>query len=287
MLGLYHFSSLGYYANQYPLLIACLVLQLSIMFDHIKAKSQIHKAKQEYWENMKAVLADDKFGDAEALKLDTISHSLSLSDDQLKDVYIQGANLLWSTIIQDHVITEEEKESLQSFMKKYGLKNTDFNFNQDEFNICYSMGIIQKGHLPNLNPDTIDLIYKPEEILHWVCPASLMKYKRVVQRVNFAGPRVSIKIMKGLTYRAGSYKISAQSNEYLVPEDSGSFWLTNQRFGFMGTRKNFVLTYNKVLHFELTSDGLSIAKEGRDNPYLLHLDSYEVPAAILSHIINA
>ena len=80
--------------------------------------------------------------------------------------------------------------------------------------------------------------------------------------------------------------MAVQSHEQLINEDTGCFWLTNQRFGFEGNRKSIVIKYDKVLRFELTPNGLVITKEGRESPYLLGLDDYEVPAAILSHILN-
>ena len=89
-----------------------------------------------------------------------------------------------------------------------------------------------------------------------------------------------------MRYRVGSLKVAPQTREIMVDEDRGNFWLTNLRIGFLGSRKNFSLAYDKILSFELYRDGISIHKEGRENPYIIGLNEVEVPAAILSYILN-
>ena len=92
--------------------------------------------------------------------------------------------------------------------------------------------------------------------------------------------------MKGVRYRVGSIKLAPSTREVMVEEDAGSFWLTNQRIGFLGSKKSFTFPYSKVLSFELYKDGISIHKEGKETPYIIGLEDVEVPAAVLSAILN-
>lgn len=40
------------------------------------------------------------------------------------------------------------------------------------------------------------------------------------------------------------------------------------------------------MSFELTEVGLRIIKEGKETPYLIYLEDYDVPCSILSFILN-
>lgn len=257
------------------------------MLQFVKALTQKHQAKKEYWEKLKEVLADARLDDAEKQDLKQLADRLGLSQEELRELHKKAANLEWSAITSDHIITDEEKKSLEGLLDHFGLTTSDFKFDQKTFNKFYCLGMIEKGILPNVQNHDLNLVFKANETLHWACPAALKKHKNVITRVNYSGPRASIRIMKGLSYRVGSYNVSTQSKDVLVTEDIGPFWITNQRIGFTGKRKNFVINLNKVLQFELIPQGLLIVKEGRENPYLVQLDDYEVPAAVLSHLLNS
>jgi hypothetical protein len=44
------------------------------------------------------------------------------------------------------------------------------------------------------------------------------------------------------------------------------FVLTNQRVAYVGRTKSTSIALNKVLHVEVYNDGISVAREGRENP---------------------
>jgi hypothetical protein len=80
--------------------------------------------------------------------------------------------------------------------------------------------------------------------------------------------------------------VSAKTSEQLVSEDHGWFWLTDERIGFEGIRKSFNFPYSKINFFELIDCGLVISKSGKETPYIVELNDYDVPCLILSRILN-
>lgn len=66
----------------------------------------------------------------------------------------------------------------------------------------------------------------------------------------------------------------------------GSPWLTNERIRFSGPRKTFAPSYSKITSFEATSEGLRIVKQGRETPYLVRPDDFEIPCAVISYLLN-
>jgi hypothetical protein len=65
------------------------------------------------------------------------------------------------------------------------------------------------------------------------------------------------------------------------------FVLTNQRVAYFGARKRFAFKYGALLAVGVTAAGLEFTKKGRETPYILQVADYEVPAMILSVIINS
>jgi hypothetical protein len=80
--------------------------------------------------------------------------------------------------------------------------------------------------------------------------------------------------------------LGRSTKEVVDIEDLGVLWLTNQRIGFIGRKKNFTLLYGKILSFAINSNGLFLRKEGREAPYIVGMDDYEVPCSIISFVLN-
>ncbi|MFA5369065.1 MAG: hypothetical protein WC303_03665 [Candidatus Paceibacterota bacterium] len=256
------------------------------MFEFIKKYINHQKKKQEYNEVVRDFVKNGKLTNEQKKELNKFVENNSLKKEDVLNIHKKACELAWDSLIGNKIITEEEKNSLEDIMNYFGLTKDDFNFNQKAFNKYYTLGLIDKGELPKIEGHDVEVIFKKNEVLHWGCPANIKKYKRITNRVSYGGPTASIRIMKGVRYRVGSLGYSTSSSEYLVSEDTGIFWLTNQRIGFKGDRKNFVFPYSKIYSFSLSKDGLSIVKDGREKPYILGLDDYDVPCAIISYIIN-
>ncbi|HBB02787.1 MAG: hypothetical protein US89_C0009G0032 [Candidatus Peregrinibacteria bacterium GW2011_GWF2_38_29] len=256
------------------------------MLNFVKKFLTKREGKIKYNELLKHFLSDGKLDASEKQELEKLSKEYGFSKEELMDAHKKASSLAFQNIIGDGKITEEEKKALEELMGYFGVNQKDFNFDQKAFNKFYTLGLIDKGILPEIQRHDIDIIFKKDEILHWGCPGITRKYKKITNRINYGGLTASIKIMKGLRYRVGSVGFSTSSSEHLVTEDVGAFWLTNQRIGFKGNRKNFAFPYSKIHAFELTPTGLVISKEGKETPYIIGLDDYDIPCMVISHILN-
>lgn len=243
-------------------------------------------AKSEYQEALQKFLADGKLDENEKKQLEALAAEHGFSKDDLQDAHKRAASLMFKNIGNDSRITDEEKKELEALMSYFDLSQNDFEFNQATFNKFYTLALVDKGIIPTPQHSGLNVILKKGEVVHWLCPATLKKQKRITERMNYSGLTGSIKIMKGVRYRVGSIALAPQTREVMVDEDTGNFWLTNQRIGFLGSRKNFTMPYNKVLSFEVYKDGISIHKEGKEKPFIVGFDDAEMPVAVLSAILN-
>jgi hypothetical protein len=80
--------------------------------------------------------------------------------------------------------------------------------------------------------------------------------------------------------------IGTESKEIMDKEDSGIFYVTNQRLGYLGYRKQFSFPFKKIGSLELRPDGLHIFKDGKEAPYILELNDYELALAVISFLLN-
>ena len=145
---------------------------------------------------------------------------------------------------------------------------------------------IELGQLPIINSNYINIVLKADEVLHYICSASLMKKKVVrAKTVNYNGLSGSIRICKGLRYRYGSIKVDVPREEYIGVDDSGSFYITNKRIGYIGN-KQFTVAINKIVTLSGGEGGLYIFKEGKETPHIVSLEDYEVPCSLISYLIN-
>ncbi len=243
---------------------------------------------KKYQESITSFLADSELSVEENEKLAEMQKEFGLSADDVSGIHKTSVSSVFTSIGSDKRITEEEKASLEKLLKHFNLSQNDIAFNQDSFNKYYSLALIDKGVLPTIsNPESqVNVVFKPEEVLHWGMTANMMKRKKVTTRINYGGLTASVKIMKGVRYRVGSMNIGSVSKEIMDQEDSGIFFITNQRIGYIGYRKQFSFPFKKIGSLELRADGLHLFKDGKEAPYILELRDYEVPLVMISFILN-
>lgn len=243
---------------------------------------------KKYQASITSFLADSELSVEETDKLAELQKEFGLSAEDVRGIHKTSVASVFANIGSDKRITDEEKASLEKLLTHFSISKEDIAFNQDSFNKYYALALIDKGVLPTIsNPESqVNIVFKPDEVLHWGMVANLMKRKKVTTRINYGGLTASVKIMKGVRYRVGSMNIGSESKEIIDREDSGIFYVTNQRLGYLGYRKQFSFPFKKVGSLELRPDGLHIFKDGKEAPYILELSDYELALAIISFILN-
>jgi hypothetical protein len=256
------------------------------MFNFITKYLAVKKGKKEYEAKLTQALQDGTISSGESQDLkETLDH-YGLGKKELLAIQQKAFALTFGQTISDKKISEEEKKALEALVNYFGLSLDEIRFDQRAFNKYYTLGLLDKGIFPQMESDGTGIILKKEEKVHWLCAAQTLRHKSVTQRINYGGLTGSVRIAKGLRYRVGSLNVSRVTSDVLTVEDTGLLWITNKRIGFKGAKKDFAIAYEKVLSFDVSSAGMVIAKEGRDTPYIIAPDDFDVPCAVLSALIN-
>lgn len=241
---------------------------------------------QQYRKILTYFLKDGVIDPLELEQLKYVENKYELTKEEIRKIQRKALSTYFNEIISDQRISEEERKSLQDLLNLFSLQTNEINFDQKIFNKYYTLGLIEQGSLPSVeNKNELNIIFKPNEILHYGASSQLNKIKKVTKRINYGGLTGSIKIMKGVRYRIGSIGVQTKTQEILDTEDVGILYITNQRIGFKGNKKQFNILFNKIISFELFSEGIFIFKQGKETPYILTLDDYEVPLSILSCLL--
>lgn len=246
------------------------------------------QAKEEY----KTLLLDGaRAGSYDTLetKINNIVASQQLNDKDLRSVQDKVCEEYTNELL-DHAPTSPDEVLGFVELIKHSPNLTDEIKDNCLYKIKYSYSFWLLENTSNLpeafNESEVNILYKPNEVLHFVGPAILYRHATKTKRINYGGGSVSIPICKGVRYRVGSVNVDVQKQDYLKEEDIGTFYITNQRLGFIGPKKAFTINLPKLLSCQLTDEGLSIYKDGRQNPFILYLNEYNLPCIIISRLLN-
>lgn len=257
------------------------------MFKFIQNVIAKREAKKEYQEKLIGFLADDILSTEEKKELDIFLENNNIKHAEVLGMHKEAVRGAYLRMIENNKVTEEERKNLENLLNHFNIGKEDIRFDEELFKKYFNLNLINEGQLPTVINDQEEIMFKKDEIIHYFKVGELKKLKKVTTRINYSGPVASVRIMKGLRYRAGSVRVSTQSSEFFVTEDTGVFWLTNQHVGFKGIRKNFAFPYEKISSFQLTTTGIVLTKEGKETPYTISLEDYDIPCSIISYIINS
>ena len=143
--------------------------------------------------------------------------------------------------------------------------------------------IIENGKLPKQN---VDLNLQKNETCFFHSKCEYLEQRTVTKSIRYGGPSVSIKIMKGLYYRTGSYSVQKVTTDQVQKIDNGIIYITNKRVIFVGNKKNSSIKLDKILSFTPYSNGIEIAKETGRNPIFIVESDADILGMILSRVLN-
>jgi hypothetical protein len=218
--------------------------------------------------------------------LDERRAELGLTPQDVRWMRATAYRRAYQVAASDRRITAAEATELERIKGYLGLSESDVASTQRDFHRLRLLAEIQAGNLPATS--TPGLLTQKGEQVHWSEPAQLIEERVVRRRYEGGSSGVSIRIMKGVTYRVGAQRGQLVTDTAAVPVSEGHFAITNRRAVFKGTKKSFNYKWEKILGVELFSDGLSVA-DGNGKSRIVRFvngTDLEVMGAIMSQVVN-
>ncbi|MGL4977891.1 MAG: hypothetical protein ACRC5G_07735 [Cetobacterium sp.] len=187
-----------------------------------------------------------------------------------------------SRIIEDERIDYKELEGLDNIilLLEYNLTN-EMKFQVQKFKKFYE---IEQGNLESIecriNLNKNEKCYYKANNVEW------MEERSVTQRINYHGPRMRIKIAKGLYYTAGSSKVNVVKKDILQTIDVGDLYFTDKRIIFLGAKGGKNIKNTNILDFDIFSNGIQVFKTTGKPPILTLKNDVDLAALILNRLLE-
>ncbi len=181
--------------------------------------------------------------------------------------------LISECISNDDALDPDELQNIINYSKKLGVDKYD---TIDKLRNYFSYPILNweldNGIFPNVKSDFI--LQKNEQCFYSNNNAEMFTRKQVTTRVNYGGPKVRLKIAKGLSYNLGSYNVQMKKELKDISHGIGVLNLTNKRILFKNSEKNTTIRLSAIVDIEPYSDSVVIYKSS-GNPLIFKISDGE------------
>ena len=254
--------------------------------DKIRAIRERSAHRQAFLAALMEAVDDGQLTLEEVSQLDALKSAAGLSDEDIAAARIEAYCRAFAVAKADRTITDDELIDLKRLKSYLGLSDADIQSTQWELSRLRLLTEIQRGNLPT--GSDAGVVLRRGEVVHWREPGSLLEERVVRRRCEGVSQGVSIRIMKGVSYRIGQQRGQLVSATGLVAVSSGDLILTSKRILFHGDRKSFAFTYEKLLGVEMYTDGVRLTAD-TGNPRLVRLtrpENLDVLGSVLSQLVN-
>jgi hypothetical protein len=172
-----------------------------------------------------------------------------------------GVCFLSDAFFDDGILTEEEEKALLEVMS---IVKYDLSFLNKQIEKGKIIRKLTNGELPKVETnEQIPIIIDKKETLVYVYD-NVSRYE-IGQQTHYEGGSsgVSIRVMKGVYYRAGAFKGYPVKTEVLKFKSDGTLYITDKNLYFYEGLKTVKIPFNKILSITNYSDGIGIQKDGQ------------------------
>jgi hypothetical protein len=194
-----------------------------------------------------------------------IEKSFFVSTDDRQSLLIEGWEKAVEAFLDDDLLDASEESRLVTFKNYFDLSQSDLDENGFLTKVTKSAILrdVMDGKIPERCSidGNLPINFQKGEYIVWAFPNS--PYLEDKTRREFIGGSrgVSVRVMKGVYYRAGAFKGQAVEHTERVHVDQGWVVLTNKNLYFAGSRKSMRIPYVKIVSFEQYSNGIGIMRD--------------------------
>ena len=208
-------------------------------------------------------LADESISVEERESLARLAKQLRLPPEVEREIYHRSARRTlhdrFRASVEDRRLSPDELEQLRTVARHLGV---DRPFDQSTEALLDRYAFfwrVENGDLPKVDTS---LPLPAGESCHFECTSALYEPR---DGSNAAAERegiVSVRIARGVYYRAGSVSTDMLRLDHLSRAGNGRFCLTDQHVHFMGEQHTLSLPLKKLTAFQVYVNGLVLEKRG-------------------------
>jgi hypothetical protein len=260
---------------------------LNSLIQKYKDSKQKDLDKKAYKEMLLKAVSDGILSEDEITELTKKKEAAGLSGKDVESIKTKAYLSAFGAVKADQRATEEEERELHKIQKYLQIEDVEIEITQKELARLRLLAEIKDGNLPDLI--ITNLITQKGERIYWIEPAILAEEKVVRRRYEGGSQGVSLRIMKGVSYRVGASRGNLISDTEIVAVSRGEFIVTNKRAIFRGDGKSFAFKLDKLLDLQLMANGIYLAEANKAKPRMIKFaeeGNSDIIGAVLSHAIN-
>ncbi|WKZ29370.1 MAG: hypothetical protein QY323_01410 [Patescibacteria group bacterium] len=258
------------------------------LVDKYKAAKQKSLNKQFFRKAFLKAAADGSISLEEMSELDKLKAEFGLTDGDFRGLKAEAYTTAFAAAKSDNEVTKEEESELHAIQKLLGLSDGEIHNDKKELARLRLLNEIRQGNMPVIRP-VMNLITLKSEKVYWAEPVILVEEKVIRRRYQGGSQGISLRVMKGVSFRIGGHRGHIESETGLVDVCEGELILTSRRAIFRGEKKSFASKLENILDLNFYSDGIRFSENNKSRPRLLKFKvpgNRDIIGAVLSHAIN-
>jgi tellurite resistance protein len=240
-----------------------------------------------YSSALNEAIADGEFSRSEQHSLDALASALSLNEtERLKisrEPLAEALKKVLGDAVADRRVSPAEQTRLYQLAARLGAGEEYSRAIGPQLNKFILLWRIENEALPVIS---VRINLQKGEVCHCQFAARWLEMRTRTVRTYRTGPVASIRIVKGLHYRIGSYQTHRVTAEELKQIDAGTAYITNKRLIFDGQSKNSTIRHSAVIALQPYSDGVGVEKGTGRSPVMVTSDDAEIITTIYSEALN-
>jgi hypothetical protein len=207
-------------------------------------------------ERLLAAVDDGTLTSRELAALEAMREELGLDATALGAVRAQAYERAYRAAAADGALSPGEEADLERLRALLGLSPDALCHSPHELARLRLLHALGEGHLPHI--EVPGLVMRRGEVAHWSEPGALLEERVVGRRTVGGSAGVSIRVMRGVSFRVGQSRGQSIPITEVQAVSSGLLVVTSDRVTFRGDRKSFEVRWDKLLGYDFYTDGVSI-----------------------------
>lgn len=219
------------------------------------------RASEIYAGAVASAIADGETTDAEVEYLKSLAGTLEMLEAEAVSIYGAAVQRVFNEEarrgLEDGMLSPEEDVALERLFERLKVQAT---FDADTKSVLASARTAWEINHGRLAAIDSPVALQRNEVAYAVVNAAAYEQRTRTTSIRYGGPAVRIKIMKGLSYRAGGYRVGRSTEDYEHLIGRGPLVVTSKRLIFAGDARSMSPRLDSILQIESYSDGMAIVR---------------------------
>jgi hypothetical protein len=187
-----------------------------------------------------------------------------ISDAEFRSLALQGLTAMVQAALADSVVTKAEEDRIAEIRDAFGLDTSELGEVGRQLVKAEILRDLDEGRLPKRVKleGHLPIVLERDEDIIWIF--NDVTFSIIRSQTHWAGRSqgVSIRIMKGVYYRAGASKGQPIQTQYLSEEGRGDLVIASRNLYFVSPMKSLRVPSKKIVAVQAYSDGIQITRDG-------------------------